>query len=107
MSRRSISARSAIVSAAAAAMIVLSASPALANTISRGGFSCGPDMQVVLSYNLSPAATSSWHFVTSSGTVSGPAPKVNNVTLNTGVRSVSSWGASSSATITFAGASCA
>lgn len=106
MSRRSISARSAIASAAAAAMIVLSASPALANTISRGGFSCGPDMQVVLSYNLSPAATSSWHFVAGSGRFSGNAPKVTTVNIDTGVRSVSSWGASSSATITFAGAGC-
>ena len=102
MSRRHVALGSTI---AAAALVTLSASPALANTVNHGSFSCGPDQAVEISYNLSPAATSTVHFYYDNAAghlveVTNSVPKANTVADNTAQRSIVKWTVTSSATVT-------
>lgn len=106
MARRSIAIKGAIVSTAAAAIVALSAPAALANTVNHGSFSCGPDMQVTISWNLSTRASSTLTFFYTGHEVVLHAAPANTVEVNTGQRSIIKWTISSSATITFDGGSC-
>lgn len=111
MARGSIAVKGTIASTVAAAAIMLSAPAALANTVNHGAFSCGPDMQVVISWSLSRSATSTltWYYFNSNGQLIKnvlPSPAGRNFTVNTAQRSVAKWTVSSSATVTFTGGSC-
>ncbi len=111
MARNSIAIKGAVASTVAVATIMLSAPAALANTVNHGSFSCGPDMQVTISWNLSRTATSTltWYFFNSKGQLIKnvlPSPAGRTFTVNTAQRSVAKWTVSSSATVTFTGGSC-
>jgi hypothetical protein len=112
MSLRSIAFKSIVVSGAgAAALVALTASPAMANTVSHGVFSCGPDTVVDISWTLSGTATSSltFSYPDASGklqTVTRKFGAAKTFASKTGQRTIDVWSVTSSKTVTFTGGSC-
>ena len=112
MSRRSFAVKSTVISAvAAAALVGITASPALANTVSAGAFACGPDMTVNISWLLSAKATSKlvYDYTLANGDIAQVTlnfAAATSKSVNTGHRAIDAAQISSSKTVEDASYSC-
>jgi len=112
MPRRFFAVKSAVVPAvAAAALVGLTASPALANTVTHGAFACGPDQVVYISYYLSAKATSTvtYEYPLADGNIEEVAlnfKAATYVSADTSQRDILNWSVTSSKTVEDASDSC-